>query len=897
MKKIIVTFTTCWLLNFTSSAQQIEWENTIGGSNGDKLYSIAPTNDGGSICAGGSWSDISGDKTENTIGSGNDYDYWVIKLDVSGNIQWQNTIGGNNSDIAYSISQTADGGYICGGSSSSDISGDKTENNIGINSGEDFWIIKLDASGSIQWQNTIGGDETDILYSIAQTADGSYICGGYSLSAISGDKTEVAWGQKDYWVIKLDAAGNVQWDKTIGGYSPDYLYSVAQTSDGGFICGGHTYSNISGNITQNTNGLNDLLLVKLDASGNIQWQNSIGGSAFDEMHSLVPTPDGGCVCGGYSNSGISGDKTENSAGYMDYWIVKLDASGNIQWQNTIGGNEDDYLYSISRTDDGGYICAGESVSDISGDKTENCRGGRDYWAVKIDATGNVQWDKTIGSGNSDYLSSVSQTADGDYVCGGYSRWNFSGDKMENSLGEEDYWVAKITDQYNTITGKLFIDFNLNAVQDTVEPVVTNKQVMEINTGRFAFTRQDGSYELIVLDSGNFTSDPAPVSLYTAVPAVHNSYFAGFQQTDSLNDFAFQASVVFNDLCVTITPMGLFRQNMNASYMITYENVGTTTLNGTVVFFPDDYLSYVSSSVTPLSVTPDSIKWDTGTLTPFQSGNIIVTVHVSNGTLGSFLTSTVRIDPIAGDANPVCNNSSWRIEVTGAVDPNIILVDRSTILTTELTNAPYLDYIIHFQNTGNDTAFNVKILNPIDTFKLQPITLEFVSSSHPANIKYNPWKCNMEFKFDNILLPDSNINEPGSHGFIRYRIKPLSTLVVGDSIKNNAAIYFDFNQPVMTNTAVTEIVLPTGEESFGLQVSGLKLYPNPAREKLIVKSALLVGQKAEVKIYDLFGREVFQSSIFNLQSSIKINVSGFSQGIYFIQLQSGEENLRAKFLKR
>jgi hypothetical protein len=155
---------------------------------------------------------------------------------------------------------------------------------------------------------------------------------------------------------------------------------------------------------------------------------------------------------------------------------------------------------------------------------------------------------------------------------------------------------------------------------------------------------------------------------------------------------------------------------------------------------------------------------------------------------------------------------------------------------------------------------------------------------------------MTFTFDNILLPDSNANEPGSHGFVRYRIKPKTTLVAGGLINNTAYIYFDFNQPVMTNTAVTEIVLPTGIEGFGFQVSGLRLYPNPVSGELIVNSYSLTGKNAEVRIYDLFGREVFQSAINNPQSAIKINVSRFSQGIYFVQLQSGEKIARAKFVK-
>ncbi|MBK7853815.1 MAG: hypothetical protein IPJ79_01895 [Bacteroidetes bacterium] len=147
-------------------------------------------------------------------------------------------------------------------------------------------------------------------------------------------------------------------------------------------------------------------------------------------------------------------------------------------------------------------------------------------------------------------------------------------------------------------------------------------------------------------------------------------------------------------------------------------------------------------------------------------------------------------------------------VTGSVDPNDILVNEDTLTTTQLATQPYLDYTIRFQNTGNDTAFTVKIINPIDTNKLELGSIEFVNSSHPVQLKWVNYNKNMEFLFENILLPDSNINEPQSHGFVKYRIKPKTSLLAGDSIINKGYIYFDFNAPVETNTTVTKIILPT-----------------------------------------------------------------------------------------
>ncbi|MBL0095582.1 MAG: T9SS C-terminal target domain-containing protein [Bacteroidetes bacterium] len=385
------------------------------------------TSDGGYILGGTSVSNFSGNKTENCIG-GNDY--WIVKTDSIGNIQWQNTIGGILNDNLTSVMQTADGGFILGGYSESYIFGDKTENCLGD---FDYWIVKTDSLGNIQWQNTIGGILEDELFALQQTADGGYILGGKSRSDISGDKTENSQGGYDYWIVKTDSIGNIQWQNTIGGSINDELNSIHQTADGGFILGGFSGSSISGDKTENCLGGYDYWIVKTDSQGNIQWQNTLGGSVNDFMYSVRQTADGGYVLGGNSNSNISGDKSENCLGFDDFWIVKTDVAGNIEWQNTIGGSFIDWMSSVQQTNDGGYILSGSSASNISVDKTENSLGDIDYWVVKLDTAGYIQWQNTIGGSNADRLTSVLETTDGAYVLGGWSWSDISGDKTENVM--------------------------------------------------------------------------------------------------------------------------------------------------------------------------------------------------------------------------------------------------------------------------------------------------------------------------------------------------------------------------------------------------------------------------------------------------------------------------------
>jgi len=399
------------------------------------------TRDSGVVLGGSSYSGISGEKTQNSRGQ---QDYWVVKLNSLNQVQWNKTIGGNGGDYLESVFPTTDGGYILGGYSLSTISGEKTENG---NGDADYWIVKLNAAGNVQWDKTIGGSKGDYLKTVQQTGDGGYIAGGYSYSDASGDKTENTRGNSaaDYWIVKLNSKGNVLWDKTVGGDAADYFNALQQTSDGGYILGGSSYSGISGEKTGSNRGFafTDFWVIKLDAAGNIQWDKTIGGSTNDNLTALQQTADGGYILGGSSQSGISGEKTENSRGFTDYWLVKLNKQGNIQWDKTIGGSAGDGLTALQQTRDGGYIAGGISSSGISGEKTQPRRGYNDYWVINLNGNGSLQWDKTLGGIGVDELHSVKEVGRNRYIVGGTSLSGMSVDKTEPSRGYADYWMVRL----------------------------------------------------------------------------------------------------------------------------------------------------------------------------------------------------------------------------------------------------------------------------------------------------------------------------------------------------------------------------------------------------------------------------------------------------------------------
>ena len=434
-----------------------QWDHRYGGTGNDKLAVFQQTDDGGFVLGGISSSGIGGDKTQSSWA--NSPDYWIIKIDFAGNKQWDKRFGGPGKEELKSLQQTRDGGFVLGGYSNSGVSGDKTEANWDqaiTNPSNDYWIVKTDALGNKQWDKRFGGIYDDKLSSVRQTNDGGYILAGYSASGISGDKTEASRGSADYWIVKIDSLGNKEWDKRFGGANNDQLYSICCASDGGYLLGGFSWSQISGDKTQLNCGAStfcDFWIVKVDRSGNKQWDRRIGGADNDELYCSESTVDGGYILAGYSWSGISGDKTQGNWGpsfTSDYWIVKIDSTGNIQWDKDFGGVErEDELGNISLAKDGGYLFGSTSYSGISGNKSENNLGIEQTWIIKTDALGNKQWDKTIFTTGHDEAGLVIQTRDGSYAMANYTNGDTGGYKTQpnrdSSLLTYDYWIVKFRD--------------------------------------------------------------------------------------------------------------------------------------------------------------------------------------------------------------------------------------------------------------------------------------------------------------------------------------------------------------------------------------------------------------------------------------------------------------------
>jgi Secretion system C-terminal sorting domain len=435
-----------------------QWDKVFGGDEYDMLNVLIPASDGNFLLGGSSLSNVNGDKSQPSRNNTppNYYpDYWIVKMSPGGVKVWDKTYGGAGGlEELFSIVPTSDGGALLVGISGSNASFEKTENSRG---GYDYWIVRIDGNGNKLWDKTFGGNRDDFAYAGIATSDRGFLIGGSSMSDISGDKSQACYTSiyNDYWLVKVDAAGNKLWDKTLGGEFNDAVKTMAQTADGGFLLGGRSNSTATFDKTSANNSYAyDYWVVKTDASGNPQWDKSFGGVNDEEITTILTLPGGNYLLTGTTESGISGNKTAPSKGGDDFWLVKIDGTGNKLWDVAVGGNDIDQLRAAIPADDGGFIVAGTSRSGISGDKSQPMIAYEDYWVVKTDASGIKQWDKTIGAGSSDLLRAVAKTPDDGLLLGGWTSSGVSGDKTAPGRGDDDYWIVKLGVPNSITTGAL-----------------------------------------------------------------------------------------------------------------------------------------------------------------------------------------------------------------------------------------------------------------------------------------------------------------------------------------------------------------------------------------------------------------------------------------------------------
>ena len=422
----------------------------------------------------------------------------IADTDLAGNFQgelvWIKNFGGSGDDTAQSVIETNDGGYaVLGYTNSTD--GDLLSKALDVN---DYWLLKLDSDGNLQWSRTYGGSKDDRGQSVIQTSDGGYAITGYAMSD-DGDGSNNN-GFHDNWILKLDAQGNLEWEKSFGFSGHDHSYDLVQTTDGGFFFVGFlditaaladgTYSK-GNSLTRH--GVGEFWGTKIDASGNLEWRAYFGGTNNDRAHAVVKADDGGFVLAGFSES--EDFDISNSLGSYDFWLVKITSSGELVWERSFGGSGIEIAYDIAKTETNSYLITGHTFST---DQDISSNGGEaDSWLIHVSDQGDLIWEKTYGGSLFDAAQSVKTISDNRILVAGNAKSDGLGE-IPNS-GENDIWLS-ITDlQGQLIWQRTFggsaLDFGFDAIEDKDRSLIL---VGSSDSSDFQELENKGGTDLIAL---------------------------------------------------------------------------------------------------------------------------------------------------------------------------------------------------------------------------------------------------------------------------------------------------------------------------------------------------------------------------------------------------------------
>lgn len=414
------------VLCFDTFAQepQILWQRCTGGSGLDAGYHFVETDDHRFIVSSTTNSQDGDINLNNGLNDGS-----AFSLNQNGELVSVNVWGGSLLDGIYAIGKTDYGGYILAGTSESN-----DKDILGNHGGVDVIAMQVDADMKVLWQRSLGGPLDENIRSVVQTTDGGFFLVGSSKS--SWGDVRINKGNWDMWAIKLNSCGQIEWQKTFGGTESDYAYAGLEDNDGNFVVGGFTYS-FSGDVTGN-HGIGDYWVVKLNPSGNLIWQKCFGGSGQDEGRTISLASDGSYLVNGWTDS-ANGDVPYNNGG-RDMWVINVNQNGDLVWGRVLGGSLNDVGYDVFETAEGNFVMlgyAGSSDGDVSGN-----HGALDAWVVQMDGSGSINWQISLGGSGNDELRYIKRASDGDYVLSGFTQSN-DGD-VTGHHADLDAWTVKLT---------------------------------------------------------------------------------------------------------------------------------------------------------------------------------------------------------------------------------------------------------------------------------------------------------------------------------------------------------------------------------------------------------------------------------------------------------------------
>lgn len=635
-------------------------------------------------------------------------------------------------------------------------------------------------------------------------------------------------------------------------------------------------------------GDNDVLTGS-QSDNKIAWyENTNGNGAFGPQQTLTTNL-------GQVHKVIAADMDNDNdldiicaAGNSVSWFKNTTGQGDFTLQQThSGGNNTNDIYSVFAT-------------DLDNDGDNDLVVGTDFeyrvfWLQNTNGLGLLDGEQLVSD---DFNSNTRVFVDDINGDNKKDIISVSGDfYISTSLNYNKLiWFGNEGIVTNTING--FVNYGETSNGCTSESLTVPNILIETTNGTESIgtlSLSNGFYNLFP-DTGNYTTSIVSQlpDYYTVTPASFQSNFSSIGNVYTTN-FCIEPNQVINDLNISIIPITPeARPGFDVSYKLVYSNAGTTNLNGNVTFeFDNAKLNFLNASEVISSQTIDQLNFDFVNLSPFESRTIDLNFNIFSPptvNIGEVLNFTATINPISGDYTEADNLFNFNQTLIGSYDPNdITVLEGDQILLEDVDN--YLHYVIRFQNTGTASAIRVKVDNILDS-KLNWNTLQIQNTSHNMEVEIKNGN-EVSYIFNGIYLPDSTTDEPNSHGFIAFKIKPKANVQLGDVFSSVADIYFDFNPPIITNTALTEIIDALSIEEFNT-TSDFTLFPNPVDDKLTITSKEFINA---ITVYSVSGQVLKKINLSTNSSTTKqMDISFLSAGIYFVKVKTDKGIGISKIIK-
>jgi hypothetical protein len=920
MKKQFLFSLITFLLSQYIFAQgyNFEWAKQLGGSDTEMSIGLAVDKYGNCYTIGyfaGTTDFDPGPNVYNLTSTGNNYNIFIQKSDKFGNFVWAKQMRGINigGGYGYAISLDSLGNIYTVGAFFGTVDFDPSQNDyffVSDVNNPDIYIQKLDASGNLIWAKRMGGPDTDYGYSIAIDPSGNIYTTGEFKGTANFDPGNGVYnlnsaGGNDIFIQKLDTFGKFIWAKQIGGTLDDLGNSITIDQVGDVYITGQFSDTVDFAPSVNptiliSEGNYSTFISKIDLNGNFIWSRQIAGTGLSSGTSIVVDSYGDIYSTGYYGGEIvfnvgMDEMTVVSNGQSDMYIEKLDALGHFIWAKTVedafpgGANTiaTDLLGHVYLA--GGYL----NATDFDlGPGTNNLSfsGFMDLFIMKLDGLGNFLWALGTGSSDAERISGMAISANGNIYATGIFRADVDFDPSPataylnvDGSGNYDVFTLKFSQLWD-FHGTVFQDLNLNNLQDSGEPGMPSIILTTTNSERSASTDSLGHYHIY--------NDIIGDTVIANMPRTHWSVFPHYAIPDTTQqamNFAVEMESGIQDVSITAVQKTPFRPGFETELIIHVTNYSTIPIDSFYITldsfnFPTP-LVFLSAFPAPNYLAGNLLTWKLDTLGFLHSQEIhVYFLTPSTVTTGSQVTFPVRAI-LANDNFPADNSYQVVATVVGSYDPNDKQVNPEYI-TPSMLDSTTLRYVIRFQNTGNYPADFVYILDKLPS-GLDISSLQIISASHPYTWRFYDDRM-LEVAFNPIHLPDSFTNEPGSHGFVAFTIKPKKGLIEGDWISNQASIYFDYNSPIYTNSAVTKVVKTVkSTEINNSRWFDFDLIPNPAAEysKILLNVPLEIweDQGTEIIITNMQGTVIQEIS--QIKGSQSVFLNGLPSGSYIVEIRN------------